>query len=88
MVNLALKVKSLETPCIDESSNPDDSIKMPKNSIETARCLQFFDELFDSIKGEPRQSLPGKRLKCAITSNSGPLKFWNKAIKRICSLQY
>lgn len=53
----------------------------------TAKVVEFFDQLFDSVNGKPGGAAKGK-LRKAIKMNSKHQAFWMAAIKKIKNLKF
>lgn len=54
--------------------------QMPSRAIETAKVLQFFDQLFDSLNGGTFTGTAGKPLTGAVRVNSRHASFWKESI--------
>lgn len=50
--------------------------------------LKFFDTLFDSVNGATRYESSGKKLKCAITSSSGHIEYWNETRQDLSNMYF
>lgn len=61
---------------------------LPPSCEDTADFLLFMDKLFDSVNGSSVTSETGKSLRCAITSKSDHLAFWNEAITVLRSVKF
>ncbi|XP_074033220.1 transposable element P transposase [Leptinotarsa decemlineata] len=65
-----------------------DNHSLPAEAEHTADLILFLDELFDSLNVSRKSKPEAKRLKCALTSNSGHSKFWKEALPLITRMRY
>lgn len=74
----------------------DFSSKLPPNSedtidpkaVDTSELLMFFDKLFDSVNGSSIKPPYGKELRCAVTSKSKHVSFWNSSLPILNSMYF
>ncbi|KAL1502887.1 hypothetical protein ABEB36_007965, partial [Hypothenemus hampei] len=60
-------------------------ISMEKDAIETAKLLEFFDQLFDSFNSDGTSAKP---LKKPLQKNSSHFKFWDEAVEILQNIRY
>ncbi|KAI4468158.1 transposase protein [Holotrichia oblita] len=60
----------------------------PSSASDTADFLLFFDKVFDSINGSTIKPQNGKLLRCAVTSSSDHIEFWNEAVRVLSTIKF
>ncbi|KAL1489924.1 hypothetical protein ABEB36_013850 [Hypothenemus hampei] len=60
-------------------------ISMEKEATETAKLLEFFDQLFDSFNSDGTSA---KSLKKPIQKNSKHFEFWGEAVEILENMRY
>ncbi|KAI4465126.1 thap-type zinc finger superfamily [Holotrichia oblita] len=61
---------------------------LPESAKNTADFLLFVDKLFDSVNGSTVKAEHGKTLRCAVTSSSTHIQFWEEAIRVLKSIHF
>lgn len=61
---------------------------LPKSAEATANFLLFIDKVFDSVNETQIQSIEGKQLRCAVTTDSPHVNFWYEAIQVFDSMKF
>ncbi|KAI4468155.1 myb/sant-like dna-binding domain [Holotrichia oblita] len=60
----------------------------PSSASDIADFLLFFDKVFDSINGSTIKPQNGKLLRCAVTSSSDHMEFWNEAVRVLSTIKF
>ncbi|KAK9710416.1 Transposase protein [Popillia japonica] len=60
----------------------------PPSASDTADFLLFFDKVFNSINGSTIKPQNGKFLRCAVTSSSDHMEFWNEAVRVLSTIKF
>lgn len=87
-VKLAAQIFSDKMSAALETLNylrPEEFTKKP---YETARILQIFDSLFDSVNGTSVHPKGGKKYRVALSNNSPHIQLWNESLKIIDTMKY
>ena len=62
--------------------------KMESKASRTAKILNFFDSLFDSLNGDSVKPPIGKSLRGTVSRNSPHLSFWKDCIRQLGNMSF
>jgi hypothetical protein len=61
---------------------------LDEGALGTAKIINFFDKLFDSVNGGTLRPRCGKPVSGGVYKNSGHTKFWQKSIENLSNMYF